>query len=193
MRGSDIAAGGSKHLILITGRPGVGKTTVIRRVADRLSGRALGGFYTEEIRVSGERHGFRLVTFDGRERVMAHVGIRGPQRVGKYGVDVSAIDELAEPALAAKEETEIYLVDEIGKMECFSQKFVSAMRALLDSPKRVIATIAQRGAGFIEEVKQRRDALVLEVTRESRDQCPEQILAWLESAKSARRRSVWER
>lgn len=188
----DLAAGVNR-LLLITGRPGVGKTSAIRKVADRLPGRTLGGFYTEEIRVQGERQGFRLVTFDGRERVMAHVGIRGPHRVGKYGVDVSAIDQLAESALALKEETEIYLVDEIGKMECFSQKFVSAMRDLLDSPKRVIATVAQKGAGFIEEVKQRRDALVLEVTRENRDQCPEQILAWLESAKSARRRSVWGR
>jgi nucleoside-triphosphatase len=184
---------GSGRLLLITGSPGSGKTTVIRKVADSLSGLKLGGFYTEEIRVRGERRGFRLVTFDGRERVMAHVGIRGPHRVGKYGVDISAIDQLAESALAAKEETEVYLVDEIGKMEGFSQKFVSAMRDLLDSKKTVIATIGQKGGGFIEEVKQRRDALILEVTRENRDQCPELILAWLESAKGARRGSVWER
>ena len=178
-------AAGVNRLLLITGRPGVGKTTVIREVADSLSGRALGGFYTEEIRGHSERRGFRLVTFAGRERVMADIGIRGPHRVGRYGVDVSAIDELAGPALALKEETEIYLVDEIGKMECFSQKFVSAMRDLLDSRKIVIATIAQKGGGFIEEVRQRRDPLEVEITRENRDQCPGQILAWLESAKGA--------
>ena len=180
-----LAAGGSGRLILITGRPSVGKTTLIRKVADSLSGRRLGGFYTEEMRVAGERHGFRLVTFDGRERVMARVGIRGPHRVGKYGVDVSAIDQLAESALELRGETEIYLVDEIGKMECFALKFVSAMRALLDSQKLIIATIAQKGGGFIEEVRRRRDALILEVTRENRDQLPEQVLAWLESAKRA--------
>lgn len=97
-------------MLLITGNPGSGKTTVIRRVAAALSNRRLGGFYTEEIRVRGERRGFRLATFDGQERVMAHVEFRGPHRVGKYGVDVSVIDGLAESALALRDEVEIYLV-----------------------------------------------------------------------------------
>jgi nucleoside-triphosphatase len=164
---------------MVTGSPGSGKTTVIRKVAAGLPGRRLGGFYTEEIRVRGERRGFRLVTFDGKESIMAHVDIRGPHRVGRYGVNVSVIDALAESTLAVKEGVDVYLVDEIGKMECLSPRFVTAMRALLDSPKTVVAAIAQRGGGFIAEVKQRKDAELWELTRENRDGLPEQVLAWL--------------
>ena len=171
--------GRAGHLLLITGSPGSGKTTVIRKVAASLSGQRLGGFYTEEIRVRGERQGFRLVTFDGGEGVMAHVDIRGPHRVGRYGVNVSVIDALAESTLAVKEGVDVYLVDEIGKMECLSPRFVTAMRALLDSPKTVVAAIAQRGGGFIAEVRQRTDAELWELTRGNREEMPERALVWL--------------
>jgi len=167
-------------VLLITGSPGSGKTTVIRRAAAVLSGRRLGGFYTEEIRIRGERRGFRLATFDGREYVMAHVDFGGPHRVGKYGVDVAVIDAVAEAALAVMDGADVYLVDEIGKMECLSPRFVAAMRTLLDSRKAVVATIAQRGGGFVTEVKGREDAEVWELTRANRDGMPARVLDWIE-------------
>jgi nucleoside-triphosphatase len=79
-------------VLLLMGVPGIGKTTVIRRVAARLKGRRLGGFYTEEIREDGVRRGFRLVEFDDTVRVIAHVDFPKVHRVGKYRVDVEAID-----------------------------------------------------------------------------------------------------
>lgn len=167
------------HVLLLTGRPGVGKTTVIRKVAAGLAGRRLGGFYTEEIRVDRERRGFSLTSFDGRQGVMAHVDFRGRDRVGRYGVDVSVIDELAASTLGLSRDVSVYLVDEIGKMECLSPAFVKAMRALLDSPKRVVATIGARGGGFIAEVKAREDAEILVVTPADRDELPDRVLAWL--------------
>ena len=102
------------HVLLLTGRPGVGKTTVIRKVAAGLAGRRLGGCYTEEIRVAGECRGFSLTSFDGRQGVMAHVDFRGRDRVGRYGVDVAVIDELAASTLALSRDASVYLVDEIG-------------------------------------------------------------------------------
>ena len=175
-----------RHVLLITGNPGSGKTTLIRRVADALAGRRLGGFYTEEIRVGGERRGFRLATFDGQERVMAHVEFGGPHRVGKYAVDVSVIDAVADSALAVRDEVDVYLVDEIGKMECMSSRFVAALRGLLDSAKPVVATIARRGGGFITEVKARKDAELWEVTRANRDGMPQEVLTWFREERLSR-------
>ncbi len=166
------------HILLITGRPGVGKTTAIRSVAASLSAQRIAGFYTEEIRVSGAREGFRVVTFDGRERVMAHVAFRGPHRVGKYGVDVAVVDEMAGTELVVRDRT-VYLVDEIGKMECLSSNFVAAMRRLLDSAATVVAAIAERGIGFIAEVKQRKDVEEWEVTHANRGEIPQRIVQWL--------------
>lgn len=166
------------HVLLLTGAPGVGKTTVIRRVAEALAGRRLGGFYTEEIRYRGERRGFRLVGFDGTQCVIAHVDFPKTARVGKYGVDVAALDRLA-PALLAPSSSELYLVDEIGKMECLSPRFIEAVRTLLAGPSPLIATVALKGMGFIAEVKRRPDALVWTVTHANRDRLPQEILAWL--------------
>jgi nucleoside-triphosphatase len=161
--------------LLLTGTPGVGKTTVLKKLAERLGAASLAGFYTEEIRERGVRLGFRLVTFEGAERVIAHVDFPKAKQVGKYGVDVAALDEMAEAALAARPEVALYLVDEIGKMECLSEKFVAAMRALLDSRVPVVATIARNGEGFIAEVKRRGDCELWTVTRANRDALAERI------------------
>ncbi|MGH7857850.1 MAG: nucleoside-triphosphatase [Candidatus Binatia bacterium] len=156
-------------LLLLTGRPGAGKTTLLRRVADALRPRRIGGFTTEEIREGGVRRGFRLVPFGGEARVLARVDLAGPARVGRYGVDVAAIDAVSDSALAPDPAVELYLVDEIGKMECLSARFVAAMRRLLDGDRPVAATVGRSGGGFIAEVKRRPEAEVWEVTPGNRD------------------------
>jgi nucleoside-triphosphatase len=125
------------------------------------------------------RRGFRLVTLDGRARVMAHVDIGGTVRVGRYGVDVAAIDELAVDALASRPDVQVYLVDEIGKMECRSPAFVAAMRTLLDSGRPVVATVGRLGEGFIAEVKRRPDAELWALTPANRDAMPARVVKWL--------------
>lgn len=168
------------HVLLLTGVPGVGKTTVIRSVARRLAGRLLAGFYTEELREHGQRQGFRLVGFGGEQGVIAHVDFSSGHRVGKYGVDVAGVDRLAAATLRPADPGTVYLVDEIGKMECLSARFVAAMRALLETANPMVATIARRGAGFIAEVKARPDVVLWEITRANRESMPDRVLAWLE-------------
>jgi nucleoside-triphosphatase len=167
------------HILLITGAPGVGKTTVLRRVAEGLGNARICGFYTEELREQGVRRGFHLVGFDGNQGIIAHVDLHHRQRVGKYGVDVAVLDRLARTTLALHEECAVYLVDEIGKMECLSPGFVAAMRTLLESNKPLVATIGKKGGGFIGEVKARGDVELLEVTRAKRDALPREVLEWL--------------
>lgn len=169
----------SEHVLLLTGAPGIGKTAVIHRVAERLRGRRLGGFYTEEIRTEGQRQGFRLATFDGREIVMAHRNHPKTYQIGRYGVDVAAIDAVVGQALRLDEDVDVYLVDEIGKMECLSSRFITSMRTLLDRKKLVVATIALRGSGFIAEVKRNQNAQLWGVTHMNRDKLPAKVIGWL--------------
>jgi nucleoside-triphosphatase len=170
-----------KSVLLITGRPGVGKTTLLRSVAAGLAGRRVAGFTTDEIREAGRRLGFRIVPFRGPARVMAHASFRGPERVGRYGVDVAAIDAATRMELSPDPEVDLYLVDEIGKMECLSPSFVAAMRALLGSDRRVVASIALGGGGFIAEVRRRADVELWELTTQNRDALVDRVLEWIRS------------
>jgi len=154
---------------------------MIRQVAASLPEFSLAGFITDEIRTERGREGFRLTTLDGRDAVMAHVDFRTPHRVGKYKVDVKAVDQLVHSALMLDANVDIYLVDEIGKMECLSRVFVSSMRSVLDSGKPVVASIAMRGVGFISEVKKREDCVIWEVTRHNRGTLKESVLDWIRS------------
>ena len=155
---------------------------MIRAVANRLPRSRLAGFVTEEIRVRGERRGFALVTLDGRRRVIAHVDREGP-RVGKYGVDVETLEALARSALEVRRGITLYLVDEIGKMECLASAFVESTRALLDAGLPLVATVGQRGGGFIAEVKRRPDVTLWEITGANRDEMPACVGEWIDRAR----------
>lgn len=174
------------HILLLTGRPGSGKTSVLRRVAEHLDGWHLQGFYTEEIRENGTRQGFRAVTMAGDEAVIARADRAGKPRIGKYAVDVPAIDEVVEATLRDGAEAEAVLIDEIGKMECLSGSFLDAVTDLLDQPVPIVATVARQGRGLISAVKERPDARIVEVTRDNRDDLPDKIVAWLETRRPGR-------
>jgi len=156
----------------------MGKTTALRRAADALSDLKIRGFITGDIREGRERVGFRLQTFDGDEAVLAQVNIRSPHRVGRYGVDLTALDRIAADQLSGRG-ADVVFVDEIGKMETLSKTFVEKVEALLDSPTLVVATVGLRGEGFIEKVKQRRDIFLWKLTRANRDHMPGEIAAWV--------------
>jgi len=167
-------------VLLLTGAPGVGKTTALRRVVATLQIGPLRGFYTDEVRVGGVRQGFRLVALDGEQRMIAEVRRPGPPRVGKYGVDVAAIDAVARRVLAPDPQVRLFVIDEIGKMECLSQAFVDAVHSLLAAGQPLFATVALKGGGLIEEVKRYPRAQLIQLTHENRDRVPEQVARVLE-------------
>lgn len=152
--------------ILITGRPRVGKTTLIRHCAKML-GAGAGGFYTEEIKGEGVkgRRGFKLTTLDGHECILAGVDDPKPYRVGRYGVHLETLDRVGVPSLEeAIRNKDWILVDEIGKMEEGSPLFCETVWAALESSKRVLATIRWNDSPFTEKIKNRSDVKLIKLT-----------------------------
>ena len=168
--------------LLLEGRPGVGKTTVIKAVVDQLGDRA-GGFYTEEIRdQDGRRRGFRLVTLGGDEAVMAHTDLRARNRprVGRYGVNVEAVDEVGVSAIRqALRPGQVVVIDEIGKMELFSDAFKRAVTDAVAGANRVLATVMSGPHPWVNQIRERPQVEVCRVTVANRDRLPEKVWEWL--------------
>jgi nucleoside-triphosphatase len=158
-----------KKNLLITGLPGVGKTTLIKKLSEALKSLDPVGFYTEEIREGGERKGFELISLNGRRGLLSHKNIRSPYRVGQYKVDIKGFEHFIDSISFFNPLTRLIIIDEIGKMECLSDQFKGLLNEILDSEKWVIATIALKGSGLIAEVKKRKDVQIFEITRRNRD------------------------
>jgi nucleoside-triphosphatase len=162
--------------VLLTGLPGCGKTTVICRVIELLKNRRLAGFFTQEIRQHGMRVGFEAVGLGGLSATLAHVDLHGPHRVGRYGVDLQGFETIVEAELNRQPgDVGVFVIDEIGKMECMSPVFVEAVVRILDGPVPALATIAAKGGGFITQVKARPDVEIVTVTAANRDRLPDEL------------------
>lgn len=167
--------------ILITGLPGCGKTTLFRRLVNELGHLEPVGFYTREIRERGVRKGFTLNSLDGTKGLLAHVDLPGGFRVGRYGVDVAEFESFIKSIPFSDPSARLVMIDEIGKMECFSKKFIALVSGLLESKPLFIATVAIRGGGLIAEIKKRTDIQLVEVNRNNQDRIIEQVLNLLNS------------
>ncbi|MCL4475205.1 MAG: nucleoside-triphosphatase [Nitrospirae bacterium] len=164
----------TKKNIFLTGAPSSGKTTVIRKVIRNLDIPA-NGFYTEEERVAGRRVGFLMNTLDGSKGYLAHQDIRSQFHIRRYGVSIENIETIAVPSIIPVSRN-VIILDEIGKMECFSEVFRQAAVKALDSPNIVVGTITLGGDDFILGIKKREDLEIHEVTLHNRDLLPDVIL-----------------
>jgi nucleoside-triphosphatase len=155
--------------VLLTGRPGCGKTTLIRRVANNLP-RSAGGFYTGEIRDRCARTGFKIITLDGEEAVFAHVDFKTPDRLGKYGLDLAALERIGVATVRkAVRAQRLVVIDEIGPMEIRSAVFRDAVTEALGTEVPVLATIFARSLPFTDAIKSRPDVTLIEVRPENRE------------------------
>jgi nucleoside-triphosphatase len=96
--------------------------------------------------------------------------------VGKYGVNVDELDRIAVPSMIPSAAEQIVIIDEIGKMECFSPLFRETLIKILDSPNPMIGSIAEKGNPFIETIKERKDVRLVTVSEKNRDSLPAYLL-----------------
>ncbi|MCC6616548.1 MAG: AAA family ATPase [Anaerolineae bacterium] len=155
--------------ILLTGRPGVGKTTAIRTFVTQLELPA-GGFYSEEIVEAGERVGFRIVTLDGRSGLLARFTLPGARIcIGKYGITLEALETIGIDSIHLGIASGLVVIDEIGPMEIKSAAFCAAVESALASPARILGAVVKRSTPFTDAIKARDDVEVIEITMHNRD------------------------
>ena len=164
--------------ILITGKPGCGKTTLIKQIIEELNLDA-GGFYTTEIREKGIRKGFKIITLDGKEEILAHVNINSEYKVSKYGVDIKSLEEIGVKSILNSLRKKVIVIDEIGKMELLSEKFKEAVLSALDSENNVLGTIMLSHNPFTDKIKKREDTKVVYLTPENRKEVKKEIVSIL--------------
>jgi len=169
----------AKKNILITGLPGVGKTTLVKKLCEAMSDLRPCGFYTEEIREHGVRQGFALVGLDGRCGTLSHVDVKSPVRVGGYGVALDDFERFLDGLVLPASGSGLAVIDEIGKMECFSRKFSLLVDRILASDTPLAATVALKGGGFISEVKRRPDIELFEISQRNRDDLLPELVQYL--------------
>lgn len=169
--------------ILLTGKPGVGKTTVVKKVVQKLKDKVI-GFWTEDIRDKlNKRTGFKIVTTEGTEAILASKYLfETPYKVGSYYVDVETFEKVVIPVLEkALKEDKTVVIDEIGKMELFSKRFISVVEEIFEKKEKILATVPIKDVHpFVKKVKERKDVLLIEVTLSNRNYLPEKIIQMLE-------------
>ena len=177
----------------ITGLPRSGKSAVMEKVLGMLSEERkreislrgnhsgkpiIAGLRTEPIIENGERLGYKVIDIiTGDEGVIAHKEFDSRLRVLGYGLDLEALEKVAIPAIEyAKEESEVLVIDEIGKFTVESEAFVNCVRGALEIDKPTLLTLHKKSRHpLLQDIRRRDDGRILEVTPVNRALLPYKI------------------
>ncbi len=161
--------------VLLTGKPGVGKSTIIEKVAGNFP-RRVAGIVGREVRdASGKRVGFEANDFEGNRKLLSHVSLIDSQYVigNKYFVDRTVIDEFIVPELQKNNENKLVIVDEIGRMQSVSNTFLKTVVNLLNKKINFLGTIVLDPEPWSLQFKEHPEVVLIEVTENNRDDLPQ--------------------
>lgn len=165
----------------ITGLPHAGKTVTLLKIIEMLEAEEyiVGGMITESIIFRNKRVGFYIMDWlTKKRRKFAHLNIESSIHVGRYGVDMKALETLGVKAIRkAIKEADVIIVDEVGKMEVESPNFVKAVKDALDSDKSLILTLHKKSRNpLLQDIRRRDDIRILEVTPVNRNLLPYKVM-----------------
>ncbi len=165
----------------LSGLPGVGKTTTLVKTIGMLEeeGYKIGGMITEEVKEGNRRVGFYVLDWSTKKKeIFAHRDFESRHKVGPYGINIDVLDEVGVKALQdAMENADVIVIDEIGKMEVESKKFVAIVREILEQDKHMILTLHKKSRNpLLQEIRRRDDIRMLEVTPINRNLLPFKIV-----------------
>jgi nucleoside-triphosphatase len=157
------------RILILTGAPGVGKTTMLTKTVDalKMKGVRVGGMVTREVRKDNVRVGFEILDLTSdKHGWLANVnGQSGPQ-IGKYHVNLNDLDNVGAAAITqALEKCDVIAIDEIGPMELFSQKFKQTVTQSLEGKKLMLIVVHGKA----------KDAEIFNVTFSNREKLTEQL------------------
>lgn len=169
------------RIFLITGRPGIGKTTALLKTVNELKNKGynVGGMLGREVRENGRRVGFEIIDLStGNRGRLAHLNQPSGPQVSKYKVNLDDLDQIGVKAIRdALKGAEVVVIDEIGPMEMFSSAFKEAVKDVIHSQKLVLGVIHHSARDrIIDSNKGRNDIEIVEVTLENRQRLPKLLI-----------------
>nr|WP_269845618.1 nucleoside-triphosphatase [Paenibacillus selenitireducens] len=160
----------SKNVFLLTGKPRMGKTTMIKKLINDIGTDICGGFYTEEITNSDDRIGFRCVSVNGESVEIANVESPSKTRIGRYGIDIEKFENYAikilQDALCSKK---IIVIDEIGFMQMLSTSFQKMVHEIVSDNLIVLGTVPLDSHPEIDKIKYSKEVQMISLNEFNRD------------------------
>lgn len=165
----------------ITGLPNAGKTQALVKVIEMLEEgeNKVGGMVTEPIMKKNRRVGFYVKDWITKEKdILAHIDFDSKVVVGRYKVNIEALERVGVSAIeCAAQDCDIVIIDEVGRMEVESEKFVDIVKKILEEDKPLILTLHKKSRNpLLQDIRRRDDVRILEVTPINRDLLPYKII-----------------
>ena len=166
-------------MYVLTAPPKMGKSTAIKKIINMLGAKNCCGFYTKEIIEDGKRVGFKIVTLSGKEGILADVSYDGEHIIGKYGVNLKEFEKVALTELESiinADSNKYVIIDEIGPMQLFSDKYKELLLKIASTDKKIIGTAFYESYDWLDDFKKLDNVELIEINEMNRNDIPMEVV-----------------